>query len=281
KLDAAVGLALPAALFERSVGLRNVACQRDEQANRVLGGRDDRGLGRIRHDDAAPRGGVDVDVVDPDARPADHLQPIRALDQVRGQLRRRSDHDCVVGPDRVGKIRVAVDVDLEASVAQKADAGLRDRFADEDLAQTGVRSAQASSARVTATPRSMSAPASVRTSSTAASAVVMSKTSNQPMWPMRKILPFNSARPFAIVMPNRLRSPSTISVASTPSGARIAVTTADRSSSGENSSSPIAFAPSRQARPSRACRSKAASRPSSSSSPSATLRARTIDTAGG
>src|SRR5207244_68486 len=82
---------------------------------------------------------------------------------------------------------VAVDVDLEAALAQKANAGLRDLFADEDLAQTGVCSAQASSARVTATPRSISAPASARTSSTAASAVVMSKMSNQPMWPMRTI----------------------------------------------------------------------------------------------
>ena len=45
---------------------------------------------------------------------------------------------------------------------------------------------------------------------------------------------------------------ATISAPSTPSGARIAVTTAERSSSGEKSSSPMAFAPSRQARPRRA-----------------------------
>src|SRR3982750_4439744 len=65
------------------------------------------------------------------------------------------------------------------------------------------------------------------------------------MWPIRKIFPFSAAWPFAIVIPKRSRSVATTSVASTPSGARIAVTTAERSSSGEKSSRPIAFAPSR------------------------------------
>src|SRR6266568_2176840 len=51
-------------------------------------------------------------------------------------------------------------------------------------AHTARRSVYASSARVTATPRSMSAPASASASSSAASDVVMSNTSNQPMWPM-------------------------------------------------------------------------------------------------
>ena len=60
----------------------------------------------------------------------------------------------------------------------------------------------------------------------------------------------------------------------------MAVTTADRSSSGEKSASPIAFAPSRHARPSAAWRAKAASSPSSSSRPSATSSAATSVTAG-
>ena len=74
ELDAAVGLALPAALLERGVRLRNVARERDEQPDRVLGRRDDRRLGRVRNDDAAPGRRLDVDVVDADARAADHLQ---------------------------------------------------------------------------------------------------------------------------------------------------------------------------------------------------------------
>ena len=58
------------------------------------------------------------------------------------------------------------------------------------------------------------------------------------------------------------------------------MTTAERSSSGENSSRPIAFAPSRHARPSAAWRANAASSPSSSSSPSATSSDATSETAG-
>ena len=70
ELDAAVRVALPAALLERGVRLRDVARERDEQADRVLGGGDDRRLGRVRDDDAAPGRRLDVDVVDPTpARP--------------------------------------------------------------------------------------------------------------------------------------------------------------------------------------------------------------------
>ena len=57
----------------------------------------------------------------------------------------------------------------------------------------------------TATPRSISAPSSASDSSIAASAVAMSKTSNQPMWPMRKILPFRCPWPGASVTPWRSR----------------------------------------------------------------------------
>mgnify|MGYP003693780441 CR=1 FL=1 len=101
------------------------------------------------------------------------LRLSRTADEVRRHLRRRADDDRIVGPDRFREVGVPVDVDVEAAFAQEADSCLGDRFADEDPAQTGVRSAQASSARVTATPRSIWAPASVSASSTAARAVVM------------------------------------------------------------------------------------------------------------
>ena len=74
ELDAAPLRALPPAGCERRMGLRDVAREREEQADRVLGGRDDVRLGRVRDDDAAPRGRIDVDVVHPDAGAADHLQ---------------------------------------------------------------------------------------------------------------------------------------------------------------------------------------------------------------
>ena len=98
-----------------------------------------------------------------------------ALDQIRRQLRCRADHDRVVPADDRGEVGVAVDVHVEAG-AEELDARVGDPLSDQDP-HTRAPSAYASSARVTATPRSTSAPASTRASSTAASAVVMSNTS--------------------------------------------------------------------------------------------------------
>ena len=99
KFDPAPARALPAPVLERGVRLRDVARERDEQADRVLGGRDDRRLRRVRHHDPAPRRRVHVDVVDPDPRPPDHLQALGARDHIRGELRPRADDDRVVLAD--------------------------------------------------------------------------------------------------------------------------------------------------------------------------------------
>ena len=86
----------------------------------------------------------------------------------------------------------------------------------------------------------------------------MSKTSNQPMWPMRKIFPLKCA------LARRQRDAVPVAQVAEQLGAvdrrpgtRTAVTTAAESSSGEKSSSPIAFTPARAARPRRTCRSNA------------------------
>ena len=60
---------------EHTVGLRDVAGQREQEPEGVLGGRDDVRLRGVGDDDAPPRGRVDVDVVDAHARSADHAQP--------------------------------------------------------------------------------------------------------------------------------------------------------------------------------------------------------------
>ena len=75
ELDPAPLRPLPAALDECRVRLRDVSREGEEQADRVLGRRDDVRLGRVRDDDAPARRRIDVDVVDTDARAADHLQP--------------------------------------------------------------------------------------------------------------------------------------------------------------------------------------------------------------
>ena len=79
-LDAAPTGALPPAVLERGVRLRDVPREREDQADRLLGRRDDRRLRRVRDDDPAARRRGDVHVVDPDARAADHLQPVGPLD---------------------------------------------------------------------------------------------------------------------------------------------------------------------------------------------------------
>ena len=178
ELDPAVARAFPPPLLERGVRLRDVPRECDEQPHGVLRRRDDCRLGGIRDDDPAARRGVDVDVVDPHSRPSDHLQPVGPLEDLGGQLRRGADDDRVVVPDPLLERQVAVDVDVEL-LPQELDSGLGDRLPNEDpeaLGHTRVCS-NASSAAVIAAPRSMSAPSSASTSSTPASAVVMSKTS--------------------------------------------------------------------------------------------------------
>ena len=74
ELDALPPAALPPAGDERRVGLRDVAGLGQQQRHRVLGGRDDVALRGVDDHHAAPGGGVDVDVVEPDAGPADDDQ---------------------------------------------------------------------------------------------------------------------------------------------------------------------------------------------------------------
>ena len=69
QLDAGELRALPRAAGQRRVRLGNVARQRQQQRHRVLGGGDHVRLRRVGDDDPALGGGIDVDVVDPHARP--------------------------------------------------------------------------------------------------------------------------------------------------------------------------------------------------------------------
>ena len=68
ELDAREALALPGAVAQRALGGADVAGEREQQRERVLGGRDDVRLGGVADDDAGGRRRVHVDVVDPDAR---------------------------------------------------------------------------------------------------------------------------------------------------------------------------------------------------------------------
>ena len=93
-LDAAELRALPLAGGQRAVRLRDVAGEREHQRDGVLGGGDDVRLRRVGDDDAALGGGLDVHVVDADARAADHPQVV-----ARGSI--RSAVSCVAERIRI------------------------------------------------------------------------------------------------------------------------------------------------------------------------------------
>ena len=71
---------LPA--LHRRGRLRDRAGEREQHADRVLGGGDVVAAGRVHHHDAAPGGRVDVDVVDADAGAADDAQPLGGGDHL-------------------------------------------------------------------------------------------------------------------------------------------------------------------------------------------------------
>src|ERR671931_645699 len=129
ELEPAEASAVPNALLERRVRLRDGAGEGEQEADGVLGGRDDRGLRRVRDDDPPSRGRREIDVVDADAGAPDDLEPFRPLDQVLGQVRAAADDDCVVVRDLLGEVPVRVDVDLEL-LPQELDAGFADPLPD-------------------------------------------------------------------------------------------------------------------------------------------------------
>jgi hypothetical protein len=115
---------LPPSVHQGGVRLRDVPREGDEQADGVLGRRDDVRLRGVRDDDAPPGRRIDVDVVDADSRAPDHLQRVRGRNQVGCQLRGGADDDRVVVADpleqvAVGPVHAEVDVEV---LAQELDA---------------------------------------------------------------------------------------------------------------------------------------------------------------
>ena len=101
QLDARERAALPLAAAHRGVGGGDLAGQREQERERELG-RGDRVAGRgVDHGDPGPRGGVEVDVVDAHAGPADDGQPRAGGDHLGVDLDLAAhDQRVVVGEDR-------------------------------------------------------------------------------------------------------------------------------------------------------------------------------------
>src|SRR5439155_784622 len=71
----------------------------------VLGGGHVGAAGRVHDHDALLGGSVDVDVVDPDARPADHAERVRPREHVGGDLGAAADDEGVEAAHRVPQLR--------------------------------------------------------------------------------------------------------------------------------------------------------------------------------
>ena len=152
-------------LLQRGMGLRDVAREGDQQADGLLGCRDDGRLRRVRDDDPAPRRCLDIDVVDTDPGTPDHLQVGRELDQLGRELCRRADHDRVVPVDDLRDRGRPILVDLELR-AQQLDPRIGDRLAHENAHRQAAVS-YAARAAAPAAPRASVAPISTSWSSTA------------------------------------------------------------------------------------------------------------------
>src|SRR5262249_41097651 len=99
KLGADELLALPlfAALADMDVRRWYVPRQRHQQGNRMLGRADGVTARRVHDDDAAARGGGDVNVVHADPGPDDGFELTRVFEQLGRDLGGAADNDAVGG----------------------------------------------------------------------------------------------------------------------------------------------------------------------------------------
>src|SRR5690606_31254880 len=93
----------------------------EHQCDGMLGGGDGVAEGRVHHDDAAARGGGDVDIVDADAGAADHLEVGGGSDQLLRDLGGRADGEAVILADDFEELflvlaEVGQVVDLDAAI---------------------------------------------------------------------------------------------------------------------------------------------------------------------
>ena len=135
ELDALPLRALPAALDQRGVGLGDVAGLGHQHGEGVLGRGEDVRLRRVDHHHPAGGRHRHVDVVEPDAGPADHHQVGARRQHVRGDLG-GGPHDQRVragdGREQLGGGKAQTDVDLVAGVAEAIEPDLRDLLRDQD-----------------------------------------------------------------------------------------------------------------------------------------------------
>src|SRR5207248_9902585 len=92
-----------------------VGGQRQHEGDGVLGGGDHIAGRRVDDDDAAPGGGVDIDVVDADAGAADHVELVAGPDHLSGDAGLAAHDQRLVVADRAHELvgrQAEADVDL-------------------------------------------------------------------------------------------------------------------------------------------------------------------------
>ena len=133
ELDAGVVRPLPLPLCERRVRGGDVTGEAQDVPDGELGGRDDV-RGRCVHDhDARRRGGLDVDVVEADARARDDLEVRRGRDRLGVDLRGGTHEDRVrLGECRQQRRAVGAVDDADVEVGPEGvDGGGREFFGDQ------------------------------------------------------------------------------------------------------------------------------------------------------
>ena len=136
-LDAGELRSLPLAARQRGVRLRHVASERSSSAIVCSAAVITFDWGALAT--TIPRfvGRGDVDVVHPDAGPADGAQPGAPCRSMLGvELRRRADENALVAPDALGPVRSRLQptpsIDVEV-LAEEVDSGIADLLGDENL----------------------------------------------------------------------------------------------------------------------------------------------------
>ena len=127
--------ALPFPGLQRSLCLGDLAQEREEDRDRVLRRGDDVPGRSVDDEDAALGGGLDVHVVEADARAPDHAQLLPRGEELAVHLRRGPHDEGVIVPDRreeslAGQVRA--DVRGEARLLQDREARLGEGLRDQD-----------------------------------------------------------------------------------------------------------------------------------------------------
>jgi hypothetical protein len=142
-LDAHEAVLLPFAGLGRSIGLGDLAGQREHQRDGVLRSGDRIAERRVHHDDAPRRRRRNVDIVDADAGAANHFELCRLLQDFRCDLGGGAHREAVELADHRGKLvlvlaEIGLEVDLDAAILEDLDRRRRQGIGDEHAGSHGI-----------------------------------------------------------------------------------------------------------------------------------------------